>query len=157
MILTFPDGTRHMTDIRDDPLSKFLAQVDVETSWPCWKWKGDTDGRYGRIWITGRGLVKAHRLSYELFVGPIPDSLVMDHLCRNTWCVSPRHVEPVTQKENVRRGLRPGRKPQAECGRGHPLRGGNLGIRGDGRRYCLLCGRERERERRRRAAEKGIR
>jgi hypothetical protein len=46
----------------------------------------------------------AHRFAYLEFVGPIPDGLVLDHLCRNKKCVNPDHLEPVTNAENLRRG-----------------------------------------------------
>jgi len=51
----------------------------------------------------------AHRVSYEVFVGPIPDGMIIDHLCRNRACILPTHLEPVTHAENTRRGAqRPG-------------------------------------------------
>lgn len=71
---------------------------------PCWIWAGGTseDG-YGRAWANGRQ-IPAHRHYYELHVGPIPEGLVLDHLCRIPSCVNPGHLEPVTPAENVRRG-----------------------------------------------------
>lgn len=82
--------------------------VDPETG--CWLWqlKRDRHG-YGRVRRTGRGeaLVQlAHRWVYEELVGPIPEGLVIDHLCRNPPCVNPKHLEPVTPGENFRRGTR---------------------------------------------------
>lgn len=50
-------------------------------------------------------MIYAHRLSYELFVGPIPDGYELDHLCRNRGCVNPAHLEAVTHRVNVLRGL----------------------------------------------------
>jgi hypothetical protein len=72
---------------------------------PCWIWqRAISSTGYGTI--TRRRGVRglAHRLYYEWFVGPIPDGLVIDHLCRNPACVNPEHLEPVAQTENVRRG-----------------------------------------------------
>ena len=81
----------------------------------CWLWIGSTHPsrggrRYGNIRVNGR-VVQAHRLSYELFVGPIPEGLTIDHVrtrgCTNTLCVNPKHLEPVTVRENIRRGSSP--------------------------------------------------
>jgi hypothetical protein len=67
----------------------------------CWIWCGQihTGGKYGRTSLNGRK-VYAHRLMYEIYHGPIPDNLHIDHLCRNTLCVNPDHLEAVTQREN---------------------------------------------------------
>jgi hypothetical protein len=72
----------------------------------CWQWIGATDSKgYGRFGRGGRagGVAIVHRWTYEQFVGPIPTGLTIDHLCRNTSCVNPDHMEPVTRAENVRR------------------------------------------------------
>jgi HNH endonuclease len=65
--------------------------------------KRQQDG-YGQITVNGRSIV-AHRVAYEFYVGPIPDGLVLDHLCRNPGCVNPAHLEPVTQRVNLLRGI----------------------------------------------------
>lgn len=70
----------------------------------CWLWEGGTRGGYGRIKLVGHGSLSAHRASYEHHVGPIPEGLVLDHLCRNPACINPAHLEPVTIAENIRRG-----------------------------------------------------
>lgn len=69
----------------------------------CWLWNGgrSRDG-YGKFHHQGTHQ-QAHRVAYELMVGPIPDGLTIDHLCRNPWCVNPAHMEPVTAAENTRR------------------------------------------------------
>jgi hypothetical protein len=75
-----------------------------------WLWTGArTSKGYGKIGID-KAVVRAHRAVYELLVEPIPDGLVLDHLCRVTSCVNPSHLEPVTQGENVRRGLHGARR-----------------------------------------------
>jgi len=79
----------------------------------CWLWLGKVGGRtkdYGlvSIWAPGRGPRnrRAHRVSYETFIGSIPDNMEIDHTCRNTMCIHPNHLEPVTRSENERRKRR---------------------------------------------------
>lgn len=82
-------------------LSRFLAKVSKTES--CWLWCAwSTPAGYGMIKIAGR-TAQAHRVSYELHVGPIPEGHEIDHLCRNRGCVNPAHLEPVTHAENQRR------------------------------------------------------
>jgi hypothetical protein len=70
----------------------------------CWRWKGGQNGPgYSMFWLDGQ-MRYAHRLVYELLVGPIPEGLELDHLCRNRACVNPAHLEPVTHSLNVLRG-----------------------------------------------------
>lgn len=77
--------------------------VDANTG--CWVWQGyKSPLGYGQARFGGVAM-NAHRAVYLMRVGPIPEGLVLDHLCRNPSCVNPDHVEPVTQAENVRRGL----------------------------------------------------
>lgn len=69
----------------------------------CWIWTGGATGHgYGAFWVDGKTL-PAHRISYEMNVGPIPDGLHIDHLCKQTMCINPHHLEPVTLAENNRR------------------------------------------------------
>lgn len=82
------------------PEERFWAKVDC--SGDCWEWTGGTSDGYGAIRVDGL-MAKAHRFAYEQLRGPIPDDLDIDHLCRNTRCVNPDHLEPVTRSENARR------------------------------------------------------
>ena len=72
----------------------------------CWEWTSalDNDG-YGIIQLTQPSRVnrKAHRISYELSIGSIPEGMTIDHLCRNKKCVNPEHLEAVTARENAKR------------------------------------------------------
>lgn len=122
---------------------RFWARVNKTDG--CWLWTGAADfNGYGRI-IVNRKIVLTHRFSYELARGPIPDGLVLDHLCRIPGCVNPSHLEAVTQKENMRRGARVAR---THCKRGHRLADDNLepySINTLGHRNCVTCRRERAR------------
>ena len=70
----------------------------------CWMWDGWNSGNgYGKVWWEGKGEM-AHRVVYELLVGPIPEGLILDHTCRNRGCCNPAHVEPVTTLVNTLRG-----------------------------------------------------
>src|SRR5687768_9228270 len=82
------------------PAERFAAHVVPEAD-GCHMWAGTTNQwGYGRFYLYGR-IYSAHRWVYEQTVGPIPDGLTLDHLCRNHSCVNPAHLEPVTLAENV--------------------------------------------------------
>lgn len=101
---------------------------------------------YGRLFAEGKNY-QAHRLSYEVFVGPIPDGLFLDHLCRVTNCINPDHLEPVTPAENNKRGNGASgiNARKTHCKRGHPLSGDNLYFYGDRKaRQCRRCHANRE-------------
>lgn len=86
---------------------RFWAKVD-QSGGPdaCWPWLAYVDHHgYGKFGTTSRKITGAHRIAYEFLVGPIPEGLVIDHLCRVRHCVNPSHMEPVTRGENVRRGV----------------------------------------------------
>jgi hypothetical protein len=116
----------------------------------CWLWAGNCKPNgYGRLWdsVASR-YVYAHRLMYENTIGKIPEKLQLDHLCRNTTCINPEHLEPVTQRENIFRGEGVAVKNAAKfhCIRKHSLSGENLIIEKRGGRKCRKCARDYARE-----------
>ncbi len=132
--------------------AEFLTNTEVVAN-DCWAWTGtkNTHG-YGYVYIEGK-LRRAHRVSYELWVGPIPEKLQLDHLCRKRDCVNPEHLEPVTCKENIARSpLHIGKINIAKtlCKYGHELTfdAKHFGATSKTRRRCKTCHRDRERIRR---------
>lgn len=124
---------------------RFWSKVQLG---PCWIWQGAKDGNgYGQFSFHDK-LVPAHRWSYESIVGPIPDGLFLDHLCRVPLCVNPAHLEPVTNRENVIRGFAARGKPKF-CRKGHEMTEENTYARPDGtRRTCRICKKARDAQRR---------
>lgn len=141
------------------PNQRFWSKVDKDgplPTWapflgPCWIWTASLANGYGNLWFGKLG-VGAHRFSYELHVGPIPEGLQLDHLCRNRACVSPDHLEPVTHAENVRRGMVGAVNASRElakthCKRGHLFDEINTQQTAT-QRVCRACRALRARERR---------
>ena len=147
---TQPDTARrhiHLVIDRSDfkakasDISRFFVRVDATGI--CWEWQGLlSDAGYGRFTTSYRDVRKetgAHRWLWLLLVGPIPDDLVLDHLCRNRKCVNPDHLEPVTIGENIRRGWFPNRD-KTHCPQGHPYSPENTKLVNGGRgRACRAC------------------
>ncbi len=114
----------------------------------CWEWLASRVAGYGRFRaVSGEAHVQAHRWAYEALIGPIPDGLEIDHLCRNRGCVNPAHLEPVTARENVRRGIAPAavNARKTHCPRGHLY---DYTWPSGFRRGCRECKRVWERKRR---------
>ena len=127
-----------------------ISDRSVDTFRPggseCIEFPGARINGYGVRYYQGRQQ-RAHRISYEMAVGPIPDGLVIDHLCRNRACIRPGHLEAVTQRENILRGAAPSAAyaVATHCKSGHPLSGDNLILRSSrksGGRECQACKRE---------------
>lgn len=94
---------------------RFWSKV-ARTSSGCLVWTGYcNENGYGYFRIDHERIYRAHRFAYQMEVGPIPDGLELDHLCRVRNCVNPEHLEPVTAVENMRRAIeaRPPRIPGA--------------------------------------------
>lgn len=129
----------------EERLERFWAKVDKQSS-GCWIWTAAKIwSGYGRFNTGTRG-VYAHRFSYELAYGPIPDGLFVDHICRNRACVNPEHMEVVTHRTNTLRGLSPAAKNARKrfCSQGHPFTAENTYTyrspkTGKIARQCLTC------------------
>lgn len=130
----------------------------VDKSGDCWIWTGTkTAGGYGVIAKDGKRTY-THRVVWELTRGEIPVGSVIDHLCRNTLCCNPDHLEPVPHRENIRRAVWSVME-RTHCPHGHEMTTENTVInkrRDKTFRTCLICKRAAGREymRRRRAAER---
>lgn len=128
---------------RDGPIPEHRLDLG-----PCWLWTAAVSGPgYGVFNLDGR-LVLAHRLAYEWEVGPIPEGLDLDHLCRVRSCIRPSHGEPVTREINAQRGNK-GRL-KTHCAHGHPWtpenkRPNGKTTAGNIAYCCAICTRERQR------------
>lgn len=160
-------GDPEITRARPDLLDRFWVKVNKNGPvpayrsdlGPCWIWTGALASGYGTFRtpdpVNRRGrLVRAHRFAYELVVGPIPDGLELDHLCRVRACVNPAHGEPVTHAENVRRCphmyepsqmalIGDFQRAKTHCPQQHPYDESNTSIDRNGHRHCRACARER--------------
>lgn len=136
---------------------RILDRIDVADG--CWLWLGriDKEDGYGRIDMPsadGHWRPKiAHRVVYELLIGPVPDGLQLDHVrangCVNRHCVNVfEHLEPVTCRTNLLRGDGPSGQHarKTHCPRGHDFTEANTRVVG-GQRKCRACVRARQYER----------
>lgn len=142
-----------------DKYSRFFDYVEVTDS--CWYWTSALHRGYGQFWSGGK-TVRAHRFSYELFIGPIPRGLTIEHRCHtksgcdggvdciHRRCVNPDHLELKTSVENALLGNGPAavNKRKTHCKRGHLFTEATTRIRADkaGARECKLCVRDRKKE-----------
>lgn len=123
----------------------------VKKTATCWIWTASKDKvGYGQIGtrepFSKVKCFRPHRVAYELIKGRIPKGLQLDHLCRNTSCVNPNHLEAVTARVNILRGngIAAKNAVKTHCNRGHPLSGANLRIsinkkNGNKIRICKEC------------------
>ncbi len=131
-------------------LVRFTAKIRVDEDTGCWIWTA-ARGDHGYGTFGARPTKLAHRVAHEIFTGPIPAGLHIDHLCRVHECVNPDHIEAVTRTENIRRGDHnyiglaanwAERRARSQCPRGHPYDEANTYIRPNGGRKCRICARE---------------
>lgn len=120
---------------------RFWEKVDKQSGADdCWLWLGHiSKNGYGQITFNNK-TYKAHRFSYQISVGEIPNGLQLDHLCRTRNCVNPAHLEPVEQAENIRRGISPTsiNAQKTHCHKGHEFTEENTYIK-QGYRQCRKC------------------
>lgn len=127
-----------------DPVEYLWRSTSVSDPLDCWRWLLSINGRgYGNVARRFRAIGNtAHRLSFAIFRGPIPDGLTIDHLCRNRWCVNPLHLEAVSSRVNTLRGYSPTAVAYRTgvCVKGlHLLEGNNLTHFTNGTRACRSC------------------
>lgn len=131
---------------------RYWSKVDKRGPDECWPWLASTDGAgYGQISVMGHnGPKTAHRVALFLASGKwSAKGSHTDHLCRNPPCQNPKHLEVVTPRENMRRGIGrvAERFAQTHCCRGHPFDKDNTRVTPRNRRVCRTCHRDRERKR----------
>ena len=123
---------------------RFLKKVNKTDT--CWIWNasrcGGNNMNYGQFWYKGKRDY-AHRVSYKIFKGDIKAGLVIDHLCKNTLCVNPEHLETVTPRENLIRGDSPSaiNNRKTNCLNGHEFTPENTYFHGPlkKKRGCRHC------------------
>jgi len=126
---------------------RFWVKVKKGNPTDCWEWTaaiGVKNG-YGYFRFNGHWVL-AHRFAYELIHGPIPKGLTIDHRCRNRACVNPSHLEVVTHKTNILRGLGVAAQlaKKTHCSKGHPYDLFNTYTYPNGTRDCRECRRQRK-------------
>lgn len=132
-----------------------MTRVVIDSATGCWFWQGRLDKQgYGQVFhLNGRSPM-VHKVMYELYNGPVPDGLELDHLCQNPSCIYPKHLEPVTHSVNILRGRNPGGSGwKTHCPQGHLYDETNTYWSHTGRhsgwqRVCRACKREYMRRRR---------
>lgn len=121
-------------------LEEFFSSIQFNESNWCWEWTRSLSAGYGYFRLYDKK-ISVHRISYQLFKGQIPNDKELDHLCRNTKCCNPEHLEPISHKENVLRGNGPTaiNSQKTHCDNGHEYTLENTFIRKNGNRDCRMC------------------
>jgi hypothetical protein len=125
-------------------VERLRESCEPEPNTGCWLWTRSTNvNGYGLMSFQGHSQM-AHRVSYQAYKGSIPDGLELDHLCRVRCCINPDHLEAVSRRVNVLRGVSPlARKAkQTHCKRGHEFTPENTHRNAQGGRACIACRRQ---------------
>jgi hypothetical protein len=89
-----------------DDIRRIFSKIEMPDNFPCWIWKGHRNRKgYGQVWFRGRAHW-AHRLVYELLIGPLEPRIAVHHTCGQTYCVNPRHLDTLTVADNTAEGNR---------------------------------------------------
>ena len=128
-------------------VDRFMENIALDGPDGCWTWRGHAnENGYGALYSNTYSVLLAHRLALHIAKRPVPEELVVDHLCRNTLCVNPRHLEPVTSRENILRGVGMGARNarKTHCVNGHEFTTANTRIytpqrSGNPTRICRKC------------------
>lgn len=129
---------RNLSSPKGTPIAERMARLSMPIPESgCIIWMGSINwGGYGRFAPTPGRNTGAHRVAYELAKGPIPEGLQIDHKCRVRSCINPDHLEAVTFKENILRGVSPSAKhaKKTHCPNGHPY-----DRQTKRKRWCQVC------------------
>lgn len=143
-MLFYPEKNMQLTDCQS---ARFWRKVQKTEG--CWEWTGYRCERGYGSFSPSRGVTAyAHRIAFTQLRGPIPDRMDLDHLCRNTSCCNPDHLDAVPRRENILRGVGPAARNarKTHCIRGHEFTPENTyahTVRGLQRRACKKCSCER--------------
>ena len=125
-------------------IERFAGRFAITDS--CWNWTaGRNSHGYGGFFLNGK-MYHAHRIMHVLTTGkPIPQKMHVDHLCRNTQCINPKHLEVVTHRENILRGHNVASRNavKTHCPSGHEYNERNTYVDKLNRRYCRICRKQR--------------
>lgn len=121
-------------------IEQVMSHLEPVTESGCLIWSKCIQFGYGIVTFNGKQQ-KVHRVMYEHFVGKVPEGLVLDHLCRVRCCANTHHLEVVTVRENILRGIGSAANhfKKTHCLHGHPFSGENLYLRPDKTRICRIC------------------